>query len=96
MDQYAVLIDGKDVETDDAIDVLDPSTGLGFAQVAAGGAKEVEAARAAFPQWSRTMPAVRSRLLRGLAGLKKSGHGREKGFEGLVGYTQLKSVVVKT
>lgn len=29
-------------------------------------------------------------------GVKKSGHGREKGFEGLVGYTQLKSVVVKT
>lgn len=73
MDQYAALIDGKDVETDDAIDVLDPSTGLGFAQVAAGGAKEVEAAvaaaRAAFPHWSRTTPAVRGRLLRGLAGL---------------------------
>ena len=73
MDQYAALIDGKDVETDDAIDVLDPATGLGCAQVAAGSAKEVQAvvaaARAAFPQWSRTTPAVRGRLLRGLAGL---------------------------
>jgi aldehyde dehydrogenase (NAD+)/betaine-aldehyde dehydrogenase len=29
-------------------------------------------------------------------GVKKSGHGREKGFEGLVGYTQVKSVVVRT
>jgi aldehyde dehydrogenase (NAD+) len=28
-------------------------------------------------------------------GVKKSGHGREKGFEGLLGYTQLKSVVVR-
>lgn len=28
-------------------------------------------------------------------GVKKSGHGREKGFEGLVGYTQVKSVVVR-
>lgn len=29
-------------------------------------------------------------------GVKKSGHGREKGLEGLLGYTQLKSVVVGT
>jgi aldehyde dehydrogenase (NAD+)/betaine-aldehyde dehydrogenase len=29
-------------------------------------------------------------------GVKKSGHGREKGFEGLIGYTQVKSVVVRT
>jgi aldehyde dehydrogenase (NAD+)/betaine-aldehyde dehydrogenase len=29
-------------------------------------------------------------------GVKKSGHGREKGFEGLLGYTQVKSVVVRT
>ncbi len=28
-------------------------------------------------------------------GVKKSGHGREKGFEGLLAYTQLKSVVVR-
>lgn len=28
-------------------------------------------------------------------GVKKSGHGREKGFEGLLGYTQVKSVVVR-
>jgi aldehyde dehydrogenase (NAD+)/betaine-aldehyde dehydrogenase len=29
-------------------------------------------------------------------GVKRSGHGREKGFAGLLGYTQLKSVVVRT
>lgn len=29
-------------------------------------------------------------------GVKKSGHGREKGLEGLIGYTQVKSVVVAT
>lgn len=29
-------------------------------------------------------------------GVKKSGHGREKGVEGLLGYTQVKSVVIRT
>jgi aldehyde dehydrogenase (NAD+)/betaine-aldehyde dehydrogenase len=28
-------------------------------------------------------------------GVKKSGHGREKGVEAMIGYTQLKSVVVR-
>jgi hypothetical protein len=28
-------------------------------------------------------------------GVKKSGHGREKGVEAIIGYTQVKSVVVR-
>jgi aldehyde dehydrogenase (NAD+) len=73
MDRYAGVIGGRDVDTEHAIDVLDPATGETFAEVAAGGSADVDAAvaaaQAAFPEWSRTTPAVRGRLLRNLAGL---------------------------
>jgi aldehyde dehydrogenase (NAD+) len=73
MDRYASVIGGRDVDTEQVIDVLDPATGKTFAEVAAGGSADVDAAvaaaQAAFPGWSRTTPAVRGRLLRNLAGL---------------------------
>lgn len=76
MDQYAAIVGGEDVTADGWIEVLDPSTGEAFAQVAAGGSPEidagVEAATKAAPGWAATTPAARGRLLRNLCDLIRS------------------------
>ena len=85
MDRYASVIGGRDVDTEQVIDVLDPATGETFAEVAAGGSADVDAAvvaaQAAFPAWSRTTPAVRGRLLRNLAGLITTRRGELAALE---------------
>ena len=119
------FVAGEELKSDDVFTDLDPSTGQPLAEVARGGASEVDAAvsaaRAAFDSRVRRQSAeARSRLLLALAGLirrdaarltvntdgaaggielpfggwKRSGYGREKGFEGLLGYTQTETVVV--
>ena len=63
------LIDNRWVRTAETIPVLDPSDGLGFAEIAAGGPEEiaaaVAAARRAFDggDWSRLAAVERGRLL---------------------------------
>ncbi len=58
------------------LDVVEPATGARYASVADGDAADVEravsAAEAAFPAWSRTPAAERSRLLLALAALVES------------------------
>ncbi|HEY0402086.1 MAG TPA: aldehyde dehydrogenase family protein [Blastococcus sp.] len=85
MDRYASVIGGRDVDTEQVIDVLDPATGETFAEVAAGRSADVDAAvvaaQAAFPAWSRTTPAVRGRLLRNLAGLITTRRGELAALE---------------
>jgi acyl-CoA reductase-like NAD-dependent aldehyde dehydrogenase len=104
------LIDGKEVDGAELFVDLDPSTGEPLARVARLGADEVDravgAARRTFDTVARTQSAeVRSGLLHRLVelapgvdhlfgGWERTGYGREKGFEGSLGYTQTKTVVV--
>lgn len=85
MDRYASVIGGKDVESADVIDVLDPATGQAFAQVPAAGKAEIDAAvaaaAAAAEDWARTTPAVRGRLLRNLASLVSARRDELAGLE---------------
>ncbi len=64
-------IDGRDEGAFDFVERPDPATGLPSVQVpvtnAATVGRAVEAARAAFPAWSRTPPGERARLLNALA-----------------------------
>jgi len=69
----ACLIDGKDVPTAGTIDVLNPSTGVAFAQIPRAGADEIDAAvtaaRAASGSWRRTSAQHRAQILRRTAAL---------------------------
>jgi aminomuconate-semialdehyde/2-hydroxymuconate-6-semialdehyde dehydrogenase len=66
-------IDGKSVPAGEWLDNFDPAVGAPYGRVASSGPAEVErgvaAAKRAFPQWSRTPVAQRSRLLRTIARL---------------------------
>ena len=68
--QTQMLIDGRWRDGADAerIEVLDPATGAGIAEVAAGGPADAvaacDAAAAAQPGWAATTPRVRSEILR--------------------------------
>ena len=67
------LIDGKPVESRDYFETLNPATQEVLAEVAAGGATEVNAAvaaaKAAFPKWAGLPATERARLLRKLGEL---------------------------
>ncbi|WP_343731885.1 5-carboxymethyl-2-hydroxymuconate semialdehyde dehydrogenase [Duganella sp.] len=62
------LINGRQVDSEQHFDTINPATGEVLATVASGGQQEVEAAvaaaRAAFPGWSATPAKERARLLR--------------------------------
>lgn len=67
------IINGKDVESDDVFETINPATGEVIAEVASGGQKEVDAAvaaaKAAFPAWS-TMPIKeRSKIMHNVGNL---------------------------
>jgi aldehyde dehydrogenase (NAD+)/betaine-aldehyde dehydrogenase len=69
MTRYPVLIDGEEVYGQKTFIDLDPSTGRELAEVARGGADEINAAVAAARQtlersWRRTKTAERARILR--------------------------------
>jgi 5-carboxymethyl-2-hydroxymuconic-semialdehyde dehydrogenase len=67
------LIDGRAVESSDYFESVDPATQEVLAEVARGGAAEVDAAvaaaRAAFPAWAATAPARRAAVMRKLGDL---------------------------
>ena len=67
------LIDGKAVAGQDYFETVNPATQEVLAEVAAGGAAEVDAAvaaaRAAFPKWAGTPAPERARLIRKLGDL---------------------------
>ena len=74
MERYAALIAGNEVTTDRYFETMDPSTGEPMAEVARGGAAEIDravgAARDTFETtWSTTAPAERGRALRRVAEL---------------------------
>ena len=67
------IINGKDVESDEVFETINPATGKVIAEVASGGQKEVDAAvaaaKAAFPAWS-TMPIKeRSKIMHNVGNL---------------------------
>lgn len=72
MQDISMYIGGKAVMTAAKFSVINPATGNAFAQVAAGDVSHlneaVAAARAAFPEWSRTPHAERQRLLHAIGG----------------------------
>ena len=67
------FINGESVASADTYDNIDPATGQSLGPVARSGAVEVDravtAAGAAQPEWNRTLPEVRARLLTRLADL---------------------------
>jgi 5-carboxymethyl-2-hydroxymuconic-semialdehyde dehydrogenase len=67
------LIDGRPVAGRSYFETVDPATQEVLAEVARGGAAEIDAAVAAakraFPAWARTAPAERARLMRRLGEL---------------------------
>jgi len=67
------LIDGRTVEGRDYFETVNPATQEVLAEVARGGAVEVQAAvaaaKAAFPKWAGTAPVERARLMRTLGDL---------------------------
>jgi 5-carboxymethyl-2-hydroxymuconic-semialdehyde dehydrogenase len=67
------LIGGKAVGSSSYFETVDPATQEVLAEVARGGAAEIDAAvaaaKAAFPAWSRTAPAERARLMHRLGDL---------------------------
>ncbi len=73
MDRHPAIIDGQDTEGEGWIEVVDPATGAPFAELAAGGAAQVDAAvtaaRRAQPAWAGTPASGRARVLRRLSGL---------------------------
>jgi len=66
-------IDGKQVDSDDRFTTFNPATGQAIDEVAAGGAREIDAAVAAakraFPGWANTPARERARLMRRLGEL---------------------------
>lgn len=70
---HGMIIGGEEVDADDRLEILDPSTGELVATVACGDASHVdlavESARKAFDggDWSRAAPAERAAVLRALA-----------------------------
>lgn len=62
------MINGKEVDSSDTFETINPATGKVIAEVANGGQKEVDAAvaaaKAAFPKWSNMPVKERSRLIR--------------------------------
>ncbi|MCU0870666.1 MAG: aldehyde dehydrogenase family protein, partial [Burkholderiales bacterium] len=64
------LIDGHAVDSRDTFETLNPATGETIAEVAAGGAAEIDAAVAAakraFPMWAATPAPERARIVRRL------------------------------
>jgi aldehyde dehydrogenase (NAD+) len=76
--QQPCVIGDELVETPEALEVLDPSTGLAFAETARGGTEQIDAAvaaaRAAWPGWSHTPVAERSSVLRRIAELVRRDH----------------------
>ncbi|MGH2793120.1 MAG: aldehyde dehydrogenase family protein [Actinomycetota bacterium] len=74
MDRFPAVIDGKDVETAGSFVSEDPSTGEPLAEVARGGAGEIDAAvraarTASEGAWPATATAERGRILRTIAEL---------------------------
>lgn len=67
------LINGKSVESAETFETINPATGKVIAEVASGGAKEVElavqAAKAAFPEWAGRKAADRAAVLHRLGEL---------------------------
>jgi 5-carboxymethyl-2-hydroxymuconic-semialdehyde dehydrogenase len=67
------LIDGRAVESREYFETVNPATQEVLAEVARGGAAEVEAAvaaaKAAFPRWAATAPVERAKLMRKLGDL---------------------------
>ena len=67
------LIDGRAVESREYFETVNPATQEVLAEVARGGAAEVNtavaAAKAAFPKWAGTPPAERAKLMRKLGDL---------------------------
>ncbi len=67
MDRIHHLIDGRTVEGRDYFETVNPATQQVLAEVAAGGAEEVNAAvaaaKAAFPKWAATPAAERSKMM---------------------------------
>ena len=67
------LIDGRPVAGSSYFETVDPATQEVLAEVARGGAAEVDAAvmaaKRAFPAWAKTPPAERARLMRRLGDL---------------------------
>jgi len=67
------LIAGKAVAGSSYFETVDPATQDVLAEVARGGAAEIDAAvaaaNAAFPAWSRTSPSERARVMRALGEL---------------------------
>ncbi|WP_017729454.1 NAD-dependent succinate-semialdehyde dehydrogenase [Halalkalibacterium ligniniphilum] len=67
MKPYRIYIDGKWLETEEMIEVVNPATNVAFATVPKGGAEEavaaVDAAHRAFPEWSQRPAHERSELL---------------------------------
>lgn len=66
-------INGKEVASEETFDNFNPATGDVICQVASGGEKEinaaVQAAKDAFPKWSKTPAKERARLMRKLGEL---------------------------
>jgi len=79
------IIDGKEIDGDDVFVDLDPSTGRQLAQV---GQTCSAGSRVLLHE------SVHGELELLFGGTRRSGYGAEKGFEGLLGYTQTKTVVV--
>ena len=71
MTDYQMIIDGKKVSTQETFPVLNPATEQVIAQCPKGSAEHVDlavaAARRAFPAWSATSDAERSRLVHAIA-----------------------------
>lgn len=67
------LIAGREVESAEVFETLNPATGEVLAEVASGGAAEIDAAvaaaKAAFPRWAATPAKERARLIRRLGEL---------------------------
>ena len=67
------LIAGREVESAEVFETLNPATGEVLAEVASGGAAEIDAAvaaaKAAFPKWAATPAKERARLIRRLGEL---------------------------
>ena len=67
------LIDGRAVESREYFETVNPATQEVLAEVARGGAAEVDAAvaaaKAAFPKWAAAAPAERAKLMRKLGDL---------------------------
>ena len=75
MQLYSMLIDGQSVQSSNTLEVINPATGRPFAVCSKGDATHVDnavdAARQAFPEWSRTSNEERKKLCHRLGELLK-------------------------